>query len=229
MDIVHSHGHDPGVLDPRTDRLFVVALSQSPAKVMLRAADGAHLEIALPASGAPDRPAGTRCYMNLERTVVELRERLKPRDCGAAVIDRVNAISPPGCGAPLHFDIRTVWIVQLFGCKTWRLGDKPAVEQPSHNCVLPMASATSSTTGGSSRRRRGCEPITCFRATGFWCQRAYGTKRQRPQAPCRPPSRRRKAASRGLLGGCPHRVVIGRRVTPCSVVTGPLATKPNLW
>ncbi|EKA57358.1 hypothetical protein PABE173_1903, partial [Pseudomonas aeruginosa ATCC 25324] len=59
MDIVHSHGHDPGVLDPRTDRLFVVALSQSPAKVMLRAADGAHLEIALPASGAPDRPAGT--------------------------------------------------------------------------------------------------------------------------------------------------------------------------
>ncbi|EPK4076814.1 JmjC domain-containing protein [Pseudomonas aeruginosa] len=76
MDIVHSHGHDPGVLDPRTDRL--------------------------------------------------------------AVIDRVNAyISPPGCGAPLHFDIRTVWIVQLFGCKTWRLGDKPAVEQPSHNCVLP--------------------------------------------------------------------------------------------
>ncbi len=138
MDIVHSHGHDPGVLDPRTDRLFVVALSQSPAKVMLRAADAAHLEIALPASGAPDRPTGTRCYMNLERTVVELRERLKPRDCGAAVIDRVNAyISPPGCGAPLHFDIRTVWIVQLFGCKTWRLGDKPAVEQPSHNCVLP--------------------------------------------------------------------------------------------
>ncbi|MGC3475162.1 JmjC domain-containing protein, partial [Pseudomonas aeruginosa] len=38
---------------------------------------------------------------------------------------------------PQHFDIRTVWIVQLFGCKTWRLGDKPAVEQPSHNCVLP--------------------------------------------------------------------------------------------
>lgn len=131
------YGCDPHVLDPETDRLFVRSLRHSQCKVLLCAANGDHIEIMLTSENEPG-PIGTRCYMNLEATEPKLRDRLRPGDAGAEVIDRVNAyVSPPGCGSPLHFDIRTVWIVQLFGRKTWRTAAEPAVEKPSRNCVMP--------------------------------------------------------------------------------------------
>jgi ribosomal protein L16 Arg81 hydroxylase len=59
------------------------------------------------------------------------------------VIDRVNAyISPPGFGTPLHFDIRSVCIVQLFGEKVWRIAETQAVPDPARNCVLPPGAAS---------------------------------------------------------------------------------------
>ena len=140
MIAMRPHGHDSKVLDRGTDRLFVRALRHSQCKVLLRAPDGEHVEIILPAAREIAGPVGTRCYMNLESKAPELRERLRPRGTDTEAIDRVNAyISPPGCGSPLHFDVRTVWIVQLFGRKTWKMAEEPAVEQPSRNCVMPHA------------------------------------------------------------------------------------------
>jgi hypothetical protein len=131
-------GHDALVLDRSTDVLFVSALRRSQCKVMTRSPAGEHVEIAVSLDGGGEAPVGTRCYMNLESTVPELRDRLRPRGANAEYIDRVNAyISPPGCGTPLHFDVRTVWIVQLFGRKTWRVAEEPAVLNPPRNCVLP--------------------------------------------------------------------------------------------
>lgn len=131
-------GHDPRLLDPTTDRLFVAALRTAQAKVMLRGPSHAHVEVWL--QGRPDEATldGTRCFMNLEAAAPELRARLRPRAVGGHVVDRVNAyVSPPGHGTPLHFDVRSVCIVQLFGRKTWRVADAVAVPTPSQNCVFP--------------------------------------------------------------------------------------------
>ena len=119
--------------------------------------------------------------------------------------------------------------MQLFGCKTWRLGDKPAVEQPSHNCVLPNGERHVIYDGRELEAPTRMRTYNLFPGDwllvpkGVWHETTTtaGSVSATLAAP--------EGSSRGLLGGCPHRVVIGRRVTPCSVVTGPLATKPNLW
>lgn len=135
---MHHAGHDASLLNPDIDRLFIDALRRSPCKIMVRAPDGQHVEIMLSAENASLDMAGTRCYMNLESTAPELARRLKPGAADGAVIDRVNAyVSQPGHGTPVHFDVRTVWIVQLFGNKIWRVADTAAIEHPTRNCVLP--------------------------------------------------------------------------------------------
>lgn len=131
-----SHGHDPIILKHSNDRALVEALKKSQCKAMLTYANGMYEEIMLPLgySGLPN--GATCCYMNLEASIPQLRDWMVPVQLRNEAIDRVNAyISPPGCGTPLHFDIRTVWIVQLFGEKTWYVADRPAVPDPRRNCV----------------------------------------------------------------------------------------------
>ena len=133
-----ERGSDPAVLDPSIDHVFVHALRASQCKLMISLPDGQHGEVMLPRGEIGTMLKGTHCYMNLEATAPDLRGLLRPSQVPAGAIDRVNAyVSPPHCGTPLHFDIRTVWIVQLFGRKTWMVADAPVVENPHRNCVAP--------------------------------------------------------------------------------------------
>lgn len=133
-----SRGTDPGVLDRFIDHMLVGALRVSQCKMMFLDRAGRHREVMLPSGADIESLEGTFCYMNLEATTPELRTLLRPNQISEELIDRVNAyISFPSCGASLHFDIRTVWIVQLFGRKTWMVGDQPAVDAPHRNCVAP--------------------------------------------------------------------------------------------
>jgi hypothetical protein len=133
-----ERGTNLRVLDPAIDGAFVEALRSSPCKIMLALPDGGHQEVMLRCGDINFGIAGTRCYMNLEATAPELRALLKPVELPAGTIDRVNAyVSPACCGTPLHFDIRTVWIVQLFGTKIWEVAASAVVENPSRNCVAP--------------------------------------------------------------------------------------------
>lgn len=138
-----SAGHDPKLLDPVTDRLFVAALRGAECKAMLQGPGGEHVEV--PLEGRPGEAAlrGTRCFMNLEVGAPVLRDRLRPAEVAGYGVDRVNGyVSPAGCGTPLHFDVRTVCIVQLFGRKSWWVADEPAVADPSRNCVMPPGART---------------------------------------------------------------------------------------
>ncbi len=132
-------GTDTRVLDRYVDRLLIHALRSSQCKLMSIDAAGEHQEIMLPSGLGAAALKGTSCFLNLETTAPELRTLLRPSQIAAEAIDRVNAyVSPRNCGTPLHFDVRTVWIVQLYGCKTWMVGDTPAVHAPHRNCVAPQ-------------------------------------------------------------------------------------------
>jgi len=138
-----ANGHDPGVLRQRNDLAFVLALKQSHCKAMLIHTDGTYEEVILPLGHSGASVAATRCYMNLETSVPQLKDWMTPAQLHDQTIDRVNAyVSPPGHGTPLHFDIRTVWIVQLFGEKTWHVSDRPAIPNPHRNCVAGRESGT---------------------------------------------------------------------------------------
>jgi ribosomal protein L16 Arg81 hydroxylase len=79
---------------------------------------------------------------DLEQAVPELRSLLTPPDLFLSDIDRVNAyLSSAGTGTPLHFDVRTVLIVQLAGTKLWQVSMRPAVDCPHRNCVAPEAAS----------------------------------------------------------------------------------------
>lgn len=130
------HGFDPALLDPLTDFLLLSALSRAEGKVVYAGQGGKHEEYLLDEHARQLR--GTRCYFNLEAQVPSLLTRLTPRRLADVEMARVNLyLSPAGCGAPLHFDVRDVCIVQLFGSKTWHLSDVPALEAPLSNCVFP--------------------------------------------------------------------------------------------
>ncbi|MCJ2181065.1 cupin domain-containing protein [Novosphingobium album (ex Hu et al. 2023)] len=139
--------HIDGALDVVCDReaaeppyveMLVAAMRASACKAIWRSEEGDHREVFLPAGANGATLPMTCCYMDLERYAPALTDLLRPNDPAITTIGRVNAyVSPPGCGTPLHFDQRTVWIVQLFGEKTWHLADRPTVVDPHRNCVAP--------------------------------------------------------------------------------------------
>lgn len=141
IPVPYWQGHDPRVLSRSTDRLLVLALCLAEGKVVAVGQRGEHQELAL--DDATRGIRGTRCYLNLEQYAPSLAGRLAPARAKSAPADRVNLyVSPPGCGTPLHFDMRDVCIVQLFGRKTWSFADEPALDDPSSNCVFPDDAST---------------------------------------------------------------------------------------
>ena len=128
------------VLDDETDIKIMEALALCESKVMHRDEKGQHKETHLGIGLHASQIHGTRCYINLERVSPTLRENLCPAGLKPSVIDRVNLyVSPPGTGAPLHFDICTVVVIQLTGCKLWQVSSAPAVAQPEFNTVADEA------------------------------------------------------------------------------------------
>jgi hypothetical protein len=117
---------------------IMTAVTSSACKVMVSLPDGEHGEIMLPLGYTGSEIYGTRCYMDLETRSPRLRSFLSPPEFDEREIDRVNAyVSPAGTGTPLHFDTRTILIVQLVGTKLWQLSKKPAMPNPHRNCVAP--------------------------------------------------------------------------------------------
>lgn len=134
-------GNNLEVLSQSTNDAMIEALKLSSCKVMLSLPNGIHREIMLPPRNNYSEINGTRCYMNLEAIVPELASLLIPPELIDNTIDRVNAyVSPAGNGAPLHFDTRTIIIVQLVGKKLWRFSKTPAVQAPHRNCLAPVDS-----------------------------------------------------------------------------------------
>ncbi|MEY9634105.1 hypothetical protein ABIF66_002334 [Bradyrhizobium japonicum] len=162
-----QRGNDPRVLKSNVDRLVMRALRASHSKLMFADSQGHHREVMVPRGLEATVLKGTRCYMNLEATVPELCALLRPDQISVQRIERVNAyVSTPKCGAPLHFDVRTVWIVQLFGSKTWMVGDAPAVEAPHRNCVAPADSDRVDYDGRPLRTPRKLETVVL--SPGDW-------------------------------------------------------------
>jgi ribosomal protein L16 Arg81 hydroxylase len=117
---------------------MLIGLHSSRCKVLVAGPDGGHREVLLPAGDNGWGLDGTRCYMNLEAAAPALKSLLKPVGVQETDIDRVNAyVSQRRSGAPLHFDSRTVWIIQLVGSKLWAVSKSPAVQNPHRNCVAP--------------------------------------------------------------------------------------------
>jgi 50S ribosomal protein L16 3-hydroxylase len=129
-------GTNPQVLSPAVDCAMIRALRASTCKVLVSLGDGEHREVMLPPGDDGSGLGGTRCYMNLEATVPELLTLLRPTEVAEGAVGRVNAyLSYAGSGAPLHFDMRAVWIIQLVGSKLWMVSKTPAVANPHRNCV----------------------------------------------------------------------------------------------
>lgn len=129
-------GRNPGVLGAAADEMVLKALANSAGKLVYRDAQGRHCEQHLGIGLRPAGRRGTYCFMNLEAAVPELAARLAPPGIDPKAIDRVNLyISPPGAGTPLHFDARTVIVVQLSGRKLWQVAGEPALTDPRRNVV----------------------------------------------------------------------------------------------
>jgi len=134
--VENGHGFDE--LDAAVEATTLRAIARSSCKLMMRDGDGQHVERLYPGCDGVARFPATHCHMHLERVSPELRRELLPDALRGVTIDRVNAyISPAGAGAALHFDIRTVVIVQLVGAKVWEVSRRPAVATPTVNCVAP--------------------------------------------------------------------------------------------
>ncbi|MCC4247149.1 cupin domain-containing protein [Stappia indica] len=133
-------GRNPAALTAPADEMVLRALAGSPGKLVYRDAQGRHCEEHLGIGLRPAGRRGTYCFMNLEAVVPELPARLAPAGIEARAIDRVNLyISPPGAGTPLHFDARTVIVVQLSGRKLWQVAGEPALADPRRNVVADEA------------------------------------------------------------------------------------------
>lgn len=131
-----SAGYNGRVLSDGTSACVLRALRNCESKVLYRDAQGNHQELRRGPGLNPSGVHGTHCFMNLEARASDLPGLLVPPGMDPQQIDRVNLyVSPPRCGAPLHFDVRTVIIVQLAGQKLWQVSDSPAVSQPLHNVV----------------------------------------------------------------------------------------------
>jgi ribosomal protein L16 Arg81 hydroxylase len=105
-----------------------------------RDAAGKHQETQLGDGFHKAERRGTYCAMHLERPVPKLRECLAPTGVDGAAINRINLyVSPPGSGAPMHFDARWIVVVQLSGSKLWQVGMGPAVSEPLCNVVADEA------------------------------------------------------------------------------------------
>jgi len=127
---------NPGVLSAHTDAAILSALHQCESKVLYRDTQGRHRELHLSRGLQRAAVRGTYCFMNLEAAVPTLTRSLAPPALDPAQVERVNLyVSPPRAGAPLHFDIHTVIIVQLSGRKLWQVAGTPAADQPTRNVV----------------------------------------------------------------------------------------------
>lgn len=133
---------NPGVLNARTDSAVFAALRQCESKVLYRDEQGRHRELRLNRGLQRAAVRGTYCFMNLEAAAPDLARYLAPPELEPEQVERVNLyVSPPRAGAPLHFDIRTVIIVQLSGKKLWQVAGAPAADRPTRNVVADEAGA----------------------------------------------------------------------------------------
>jgi hypothetical protein len=127
-------------------------LRASRCKALLALPGGEHREVMLPEGEHGFGLDGTRCYMNLEAAAPELRALLRPEGVPPRAVDRVNAyVSRARSGTPLHFDVRSVWIVQLVGTKAWVVSRTAAVQNPHRNCVAPPDSTSADYDGATLR------------------------------------------------------------------------------
>ncbi|MEU1527123.1 cupin domain-containing protein [Nocardia rhamnosiphila] len=133
--------HSPAVLSGRAIGGVLAAFRRCESKVLYRDADGRHQEFHIRSGHLESTVVrGTRCFMNLEAVTPALTRYLAPPEFSPALVDRINLyVSSPRAGAPLHFDVRTVLIIQLSGTKLWQVATAPAVDEPVHNVVANEA------------------------------------------------------------------------------------------
>lgn len=134
-------GRSSAKLDTGVAQTVADAARTSACKLLSQAA-GEHREQWLPRGGDFSALHGTRCYLHLESSAPALADALNPAGRFGFAIDRINLyVSQGRCGAPLHFDTRTVVIVQLMGTKLWRFSPQPAVADPHRTLLAPQGSA----------------------------------------------------------------------------------------
>jgi ribosomal protein L16 Arg81 hydroxylase len=82
----------------------------------------------------------TVCIVGLEKVDNYLRTVLHnfQKTFGLPGVPEVNCyLSDRSSGLPLHFDGRSIMVIQLEGRKKWRYSGKPVVKAPVNNCVVP--------------------------------------------------------------------------------------------
>lgn len=135
-------GTAPAAINAATFKAIAAAAAASAGKLMVAMPGGAHREYPLSPGEADPALRGTRCYFNLEAHCATLANALKPPGFDRFCVDRVNLyLSHDHCGARLHFDTRTVIIVQLAGTKLWRFSERPAVSDPHRTFLAPIGQA----------------------------------------------------------------------------------------
>lgn len=136
MDAEVIIGNNPQVLTNDIDSEIMEALKLCESKVFHRDEQGKHKETSLEPGIFRSEIRGTRCFMNLERMNATLAEKLTPPEVKFGLFDRVNLYVSPACtGAPLHFDICDIVIIQLSGHKLWQVDSKSAVNNPTSNTL----------------------------------------------------------------------------------------------
>lgn len=161
------HGSAPAVITAATVKAIAAAAAASAGKLMLALPRGAHREYPLAPGEADPALRGTRCFFHLETSCPTLADALKPPGFDHFGVDRINLyLSQDHCGAQLHFDTRTVIVVQLAGTKLWRFSERPAVPDPHRTFLAPI---------GRARARYGAATIaiptrleSCVLRPGDW-------------------------------------------------------------